>query len=403
MKRTGRKAGIAIAGILFLLALMLSPTRRSNRAYGSGANPTIFVTDNCTKAVTAYPIDSTGDAAPAPPAPTGLSLPQAVAIDQNGLIYVANGCGGQAVVIYAKGSNGNVSPIAGIGGSNSGLIGVTGVALDSNGLIYVSGFFSSGAGVAIFPALGNSTGLLNEAPLATIGGSHTGVDIPDGVVLDSAGDIYLADSDADSISVFPPLGSSRGNLNEAPFATLKGSSTGLSFPSAIYLDANRNIYVVQEGSDTVMAFAPLSSRSGIVNEAPFITISGDLTDLSGPMGIAVDSAGRIFVAQPSAVLIFPSIGSSTGSINEAPLATISGSNTDLGEPMGIAFDSNGQIFVTDLGFSSVFVYPALGSSSGTINEAPTALISTGATTGLGNPAGIGLDSSGRIYVADFFD
>ena len=47
-------------------------------------------------------------------------------------------------------------------------------------------------------------------------------------------------------------------------------------------------------------------------------------------------------------------------------------------------DSSGNIYVADAGAASVFVYPPLGSSTGTLNEAPTATIS-GPLTELGEP------------------
>lgn len=99
--------------------------------------PTLFVTDRCSYAVTAYSAGSNGDVSPLAPAPTGLSIPQFVVIDASGRIYVTNTCDG-AVTIYAGGSNGNAAPIAVIGGGNTGLSYPQGIALDSVGNIYVA-------------------------------------------------------------------------------------------------------------------------------------------------------------------------------------------------------------------------------------------------------------------------
>ena len=51
-----------------------------------------------------------------------------------------------------------------------------------------------------------------------------------------------------SVFVYPALGSSTGLLNEAPTATISGSNTGLSFPHGIALDSSRNIYVAELGN-----------------------------------------------------------------------------------------------------------------------------------------------------------
>ncbi len=190
--------------------------------------------------------------------------------------------------------------------------------------------------------------------------------------------------------VYPALGSSTGALNEAPTATISGSNTGLTNPYGIALDSSRNIYVADDGSyaneftASVFVYPALGSSTGMLNEAPTATISGSDTGLSFPMGIALDSSGKIYVANaaPNSVIVYPALGSSTGLLNEAPTATISGSNTGLSNPQGIALDSSGKIYVADEDAASVFVYPALGSSTGLLNEAPIATISTTMTTGL---------------------
>src|SRR5208283_1689945 len=165
----------------------------------------LLVTDKCGHAVTAYPITSNGDVPPLAPAPTGLSEPEFVTTDASGNIYATNQCS-NTVTVYAQGSNGNTPPIAIIGGSNTGLNNPQGIALDSSGNIYVAdlGAFS----VLVYPAVGSSTGLLNESPVATISGSNTGLIGPHGVALDSKGNIYVADFVAASVFVYPPLASS---------------------------------------------------------------------------------------------------------------------------------------------------------------------------------------------------
>ena len=85
--------------------------------------------------------------------------------------------------------------------------------------------------MTIYPPL-DSTGTLNESPTATIGDDpgcapcdNTGLAIPFGITLDSSGNIYVANSaggpDAiGSVTVYPPLGTSTGTLNESPLAAI---------------------------------------------------------------------------------------------------------------------------------------------------------------------------------------
>ena len=77
----------------------------------------------------------------------------------------------------------------------------------------------------------NPSGTLNEAPLATISGSNTGINAPDGVTLDAAGKIYVANFGNNTITVYAANPS--GTLNIAPLATIGGGSTALSGPDDV--------------------------------------------------------------------------------------------------------------------------------------------------------------------------
>jgi DNA-binding beta-propeller fold protein YncE len=335
------KVRVGVIAIFCAVALAVVGLHRfSGRAYSSDPTPALFVTDVCSSAVTAYPAASNGDVSPFAPVPTGLSEPEFVAFDANGNIYATNACT-NTVTIYAKGSNGDATPTAIIGGSKTGLNVPYGIAVDStSGNIYVVN--RDGGSVTVYPALGSSTGLLNEAPMASITGSNTGLFAPAGLALDSSGNIYVADGE---VLVYPALGSSTGPLNEAPTATISGSNTGLLFPFGIALDSSRNIYVADGFASSVFVYPALGSSTGTLDEAPLATISGSNTGLMQPEGIALDSSDKIYVADPCDacdglppnVFVYPELGSSAGLLNEVPAATISGPLTELIGPVFVAF------------------------------------------------------------------
>jgi sugar lactone lactonase YvrE len=403
MRASWARARIGIIGALSVAALAIAGLYRSSGpAYSAAPAPTLFITDDCSSAVTAYPAASNGDVSPLAPAPiTGLFGPRSVAFDKFGNIYVTNACHA-TITIYAKGTSGNTAPIASIGGSSTGLFAPIGIALDSSGNIYVTGFNVNtfNPSLFVYPPLGSSTGMLNEAPTAVIGGSNTGLNSPEGIALDSSGHIYVTDFRG-SVFVYPALGASTGLLNEAPAATISGSNTGLGQPAGIALDSSEKIYVADPFADSVFIYPALGSSTGLLNEAPTATIAGSNTGLIQPFFIGLDSSGNIYVTDDdaSSVFVYPALGSSSGLLNEAPTATISGSNTNLINPQGIALDSSRNMYVAEDLSSSVFVYPAVGSSTGLLDEAPSAAISASFTTGLRLPLGIAIDSSGKVYVA----
>jgi Abnormal spindle-like microcephaly-assoc'd, ASPM-SPD-2-Hydin len=402
MKNRAGKARIGLIAILSMAAFAMAGIYRSSgRADSATLSPalagqTLFLTDDDSDAVTAYGLASNGDVSPTAPAPTGLSEPQFAAVDGNGNIYVANPVT-MSVTIFAKGSNGNVAPFATIGGNKTGLNFPEGIALDSSGQIYVTNCpaCNGGAGtpsVTVYAALGNSTGLLNEAPVATITGGSTGLMSPEGIAVDStSGNIFVADSAA--ASVFEYSAGSNGNV--APSAAISGGNTGLMSPKGIAEHAGGDIYVADSAAVSVLVFSAGSTG----NVSPADTISGGGTGLDQPSGIALDSSLNIYVANGAAsVTVYPD--GSNG--NVSPTATIKGGKTALDGPIGVALDSDSKIYVVDETTNSVTIYPAVGESTGTLNEAFTAAISTTMTTGLTHPQEIALDANGNIYVADDF-
>ncbi|HYB91935.1 MAG TPA: NHL repeat-containing protein, partial [Candidatus Binataceae bacterium] len=267
-------------------------------------NPDIFVTNlgystGITPPVTAYPLGSSGNAAPLPsPAPspaTGLSWPYGIARDSSGNLYVANELA-PSLTVYARSASGNAAPTATIAGSNTGLTNPTGIALDSSGNIYEADAGSITGGndsVNVYAAGSNG----NVTPAATITGTSTGLANPTGIALDSSGNIYVPNSNSvwggtDSITVYP----AGSNGNATPSATIAGAGTGLLVPWAIALDSSGNIYVANQGSQVWAADSiTVYSAGSNGNATPSATISGTSTGLLSPGGIAVDSSGNIYV------------------------------------------------------------------------------------------------------------
>ena len=107
-----------------------------------------------------------------------------------------------------------------------------------------------------------------------------------------------------------------------------------------------------------------------------------------PMGVAIDSEGRIVVADRSADPT--GLGGNTGAVfrfrpGEAP--TPIGASAQFVDPWGVAIDAAGRILVTDSSVGDVFRFAP--------GEAPVSIATT-----LTMPAGIAVDTAGNVLVAD---
>jgi hypothetical protein len=337
--------------------------------------------------VTSYAAGDNGNTAPTTTingTSTGLSNPNAIALDSSGNLYVINRTNDSVTVYQRDSSDGNVGATATIAGVYTGLLGSTphGVALDSSGNIFVAtttgGPFARGS-ISIFSAGTNGnfppsavvtgqsniqcTGPGTPFPCCSAGGAgscadNTGLANPVGIALDSSGKIYVANCGgggscgafAGSVTVYPAVGSATGILNNPPLATIAGSKTGFAGLSGVAVDANGNIYVANCGADClgspsprITIYPPLGDGTGTLNEAPLATIAGGNTGLAFPDGIALDSTGNVYVANLvgganniGSITVYPPLGSSTGTLNEAPIVTITGNTTELFDPTGIA-------------------------------------------------------------------
>src|ERR1700678_3743842 len=354
------KREMKVATTWAVVGLLLALIGPVGGAVAGTKDTTIFVANQFD--VTAYPAGASGDVAPIAVTPD-MAAPTGIARDASGRIYVTNRAT-DTVTVSAANANGNVPPIAVIGVSNTQLANPAAIALDAGGKIYVLNSAQSprGSSITVYPPLATGIGILNEAPVATIAGSKALLDDPTGVAVDSEGNIYVANesggpaerherNDRGKVTVYP-VGSD-GNV--APIATISGSRTGLSYPLGIALDSSGNIFVTNTYTGNTRGSPPNSS-------------------------VTVYRAG------------------SNG--NATPIAVIAGENTDLDYPQGIALDSGGNLYVEGIVSgvgSSVNVYPS-GSSG---NVSPAAII-IGADTELDLPIGIALDSGGNIYVSNGF-
>jgi hypothetical protein len=271
-------------------------------------------------------------------------------------LYVAN-YGADSISIFGSGANGWPS-LGTLAGPATGLSNPEGVVLDSAGDVYVAN--SSANTITEYPA--GASG--NAAPVATIGGPAADLDNPRFLAIDSAGNLYAVNALSNSITEYAPDLYGGFVLT----ATIAGSATGIDDPIGIAVDPNGRIYVSNAGDNSLTGYAPGSNG----NVAPIYDLQGDQTGLAGPKGITFNSAGALVVANDAGSVTYYSTGWQGNRPPGEVLTGTPGSLTNAEQP--IIDPSNQMLLVDSLTRATLDAWPTDAGG----NIAPTDSIQIGA-------------------------
>ena len=210
-------------------------------------------------------------------------------------------------------------------------------------------------------------------------------DWPYSIAIDSAGNVYVADTWNNRIQKFNATGSFITKWGS------EGSANGQFYiPEGVAVDNEGNVYVADSFNNRIQKFD--STGSFITKWGSYGTEDGQFEQ---PYGVDVDSAGNVYVtdAQNHRVQKFNATGSFI-----TKWGSYGTEDGQFNHPYVISVDNVGNVYVADTDNHRIQKFNATGSFITKWGEG------RGSADGqFYHPFGVGVDNEGNVYVADSYN
>jgi sugar lactone lactonase YvrE len=349
--------------------------------------------------------------------------PSSVAADSAGNLYVADTANNTIRKVTPEGV---VTTLAGLTGryGNAGGTGSaarfffpSGLTVDSSGNVYVADTRNSTIRkVAPGGVVTTLAGLEGSSGSADGTGSNARFYSPYSVAVDSAGNVYAADTRNFTIRKVTPDGvvtTLAGLAGSSGSADGTGSAARFYCPWGVAAGSAGNVYVADSNNHTIRKVTPggvVTTLAGLAGSSGSADGTGSAARFNDPYGVAVDSAGNVYVADSRNHTIRKvtpggEVTTLAGLAGYAGSADGTGSDARFFLPYGVAVDSAGNVYVADNWNSTirkvtpgglVTTVAGLAGSSGSADG-------TGSAAQFFSPQGVAVDSASNLYVADTYN
>ena len=375
---------------------------------------------------------ASGDGDPA--VEVSLSYPQGVAVDGSGNLYIADSAEHR---IFRVDTSGIITTVAGTG--EPGYSGDGGLAVEAR-LHSPEDVVVDGTG-NLYIAVGGNQRIRRVDTTGTIttvagsgqfgyggdGGPATAARLyfPEGVAVDSSGNVYIADTrnhrirkvdTSGTITTVAGIGDNMYSGDGAP-----ATAARLNQPEGVAVDGSDNLYITDSENHRIRR----ADAAGIIATYAGTGESGYSGDgapataarLDYPRGVAVDSSGNVYIADTnnhrirkvdSSGTITTVAGTGSTGLRLGGFSGDGGPATSaqLQHPSGVAVDSSGNLYIADTYNHRIRKVD----SSGTITTVAGTGVSGFSGDGgmasaamLDSPGDVAVDGSGNLYIADTYN
>jgi hypothetical protein len=291
------------------------------------------------------------------------------------------------------------------------------IVTDNTGARYSVGLTGTGLAPQAAFTPGIATSVAGGGPTPYFGGdggpaTQANLNEPFAVVVDSAGNYYIADSANNRVRKVDTNGiiTTYAGTGQGGYSGDGGPAINAElFPRALALDAANNLYIINNSSVRKVDAGGIITT--VVNGSKTSGFSGDGgpaidAQLFQPLGISIDAKGNIYIADTSNYRVRKI--DTSGIITTVAGNGTSGRNGDggpatsaqLGYTQGVAVDSLGNLYIADGRIRKVDTSGILTTIAGQLQHGFSGDGGPAVKAYLNIGAGVTVDPAGNIYILD---
>lgn len=251
------------------------------------------------------------------------------------------------------------------------------------------------AGLTVTTLAGSVPGFANGAPTAAKFAS------PKGVAVDRAGNVYVADTDNHCIRKVAVNGqvTTLAGSRKAGFKDGRATAAQFNEPQGIAVDAAGNVYVADTVNNAIRKITPrgvvttLAGGKTAVGAKGAVDGQGKAARFAWPVGLALDSRGTLFVSE--------NVGARIRTVSPAGVVRTVAAAPELYGLGGLAVDGGGNVYVANRDshvIQRVTPQGAVTTLAGHLDR--NCEPNSGAPDVFCEPTGVAVDRQGFVYVAD---
>ena len=275
-----------------------------------------------------------------------------------------------------------------------------GIAINKDGVIYIADAGESNRIRKLAPD-GSVTTLAGSVEAFADGpGAQAAFNTPSGLALDSKGNLFVADTGNNRIRKITPQGLVSTVAGEGTAGYVDGPATQAQFdgPVGVACDAHGNIYVADTYNDRIRKISPDGNVSTVAGRGlGYADGAADSALFDTPCGIVVAADGALIVADTGNHHLRKILN---GQVATLPVVFTADANpADLRKPIGLALTHDGFLYVTELDRARVVQIAPDGRAS--VMAGGTVGYADGSDQARFNQVtGMTVDRRGDLYLAD---